>query len=122
MLRPELQNLAKAHKKTKLFQIDKYLESMGHVCLRLPPYHPQLNPIELVWAEVKRLVANDNKTFNIKDIEKSTRSVLSGIDKQFWNKSENHVKKIEDEYFKQEALHFIQPPVIINMLESSDSE
>ena len=91
MMRPELLSVAKAHKKTKLFQIDKYLESMGHVCLRLPPYHPQLNPIELVWAEVKRLVANDNKTFNIKDIEKSTRSVLSGIDKQFWNKCENHV-------------------------------
>ena len=32
MMRPELLSLAKAHKKTKLFQKDKYLESMGHVC------------------------------------------------------------------------------------------
>ena len=53
MLRPELLKLAKAHKKTKRFHIDKYLDSMDHVCLRLPPYHPQLNPIELVWAEIK---------------------------------------------------------------------
>ena len=53
MLRPELLKLAKAHKKTKKFHIDKYLESKGHACLRLPPYHPQLNPIELVWAEIK---------------------------------------------------------------------
>ena len=34
MLRPELLKLAKAHKKTKKFHIDKYLESKGLACLR----------------------------------------------------------------------------------------
>ena len=95
---------------------------MGHACLRLPPYHPQLNPIELVWAEIKRLVAINNTTFNIKEIEISTRKAISSIDKAFWNKCENHVKKIEEGYFKNEGLHFVQPKVIINMLESTDTE
>ena len=67
----------------KQFHIDKYLESMGHVCLRLPLYHPQLNPIELVWAEIKQLVALKNTTFNIKDIEIFTRAAISSIDKAF---------------------------------------
>ena len=37
MLRPELFQLAKSHHKTKRFHIDKYLESLGHKCLRPPP-------------------------------------------------------------------------------------
>ncbi|XP_040071785.1 uncharacterized protein LOC120844203 [Ixodes scapularis] len=31
--------------------------------LRLPPYHCELNPIELIWARVKREVASKNITF-----------------------------------------------------------
>ena len=122
MLRPELLQLAKAHKHTKSFHIDKYLKSQGHVALRLPPYHPQLNPIELVWAEIKRLVALRNTTFKLKDIEILTREAISSIDKEFWNKCENHVHKIEEDYWKKEGLHIIQPPAIINVFESSDSE
>ena len=90
--------------------------------MRLPLYHPQLNQIEFVWAEVKRLVALKNTTFKIKDIENSTRAVISSITKEFWNKCEDHVKTIEDNYYQHDGLHFIQPSIIINMLESTDSE
>ncbi|KAJ4441671.1 hypothetical protein ANN_11529, partial [Periplaneta americana] len=34
--------------------------SYGHVVLRLPPYHCILNPIEMIWSEVKRKVASKN--------------------------------------------------------------
>ncbi len=122
MLRPELLLLAKAQKRYISFHIDKYLESKGHFCLRLPPYHPQLNPIELVWAEVKRLVALENTTFNLKDIEKSARVAISKIDTHYWNKCENHAKKIEKDYWHREALGILQPPCIINLSEESDSE
>ena len=123
MLRPELLTLAKAHKNKKLFQIDKYIQSKGHVVLRLPPYHPQLNPIELVWAEIKRLVALWNTTFKLKDIEQLTRKAISTIDKEFWNKCERHVRDIENEYWEKEGLRFTQPTVVIeDVFESSDSE
>ena len=104
------------------FHIDKYLKSKGHVCLRLPPYHPQLNPIELVWAEIKRLLALQNTTFKLNNIEKLTKEAISEINKEFWNKCENHVHKIEEEYWQKEGLQFIQPTTIINVFESSDSE
>ena len=107
MLRPELLKLAEAHKKTKKIHIDKYLEIKGHAYLRLPPYHPQLNPIELVWAEIKRLVALRNIIFKIKDIENATRSVISSITKEFWIKCEDHVKTFEDNYYENDGLHFI---------------
>lgn len=31
-----------------------YLESRGHVALHLPKFHPELNPIERVWAQSKQ--------------------------------------------------------------------
>ena len=122
MLRPELYQLAKYHEKTKQFHIDKYLAARGHKCLRLPPYHPHLNPIELCWAELKRLVALRNTTFNLKDIKRLTAESIPKIDKVYWNSCEDHVHKIERGYWEREGLHLVQPTTIIDMMDCSDSE
>lgn len=37
----------------KLKETVELIESAGHVVLWLPPYSPQLNPIEQVWAHIK---------------------------------------------------------------------
>ena len=90
-----------------------------------PPslYHSNLNPIELVWAEVKRLVALENKTFKIKDIKQHTMTALSKIDKQYWNKCEDHVNKFETEYWQREGLQFMQPAIVVDLMcSSSDSD
>ena len=47
MLRPQLLALAKAHKPPPKYVIDNLTKERGHEILRLPPYHPDLNPIEL---------------------------------------------------------------------------
>lgn len=33
--------------------VDKIMAAKGQTVLKLPPYHPDLCPIELVWADVK---------------------------------------------------------------------
>jgi len=43
-------------------------KNTGHSVLRLPPYHCELNPIELAWAMVKTYVKQNNNTFNIDDV------------------------------------------------------
>jgi hypothetical protein len=49
MCKPELYSLIKLRKpRFKTFKIDALLAEHGHSTLRLPPYHPDLNPIELV--------------------------------------------------------------------------
>lgn len=42
--------------------IDKEANLHNKTVLRLPPYHCELNPIELVWAQVKTYVSGKNKT------------------------------------------------------------
>ena len=44
----------------------------------MPPYHCQYNPIELIWAQVKRYVANKNTTFRLADIELLAHEALDG--------------------------------------------
>ena len=33
------------------------IRDRGHNVLRLPPYHPELYPIELIWARIKYTAA-----------------------------------------------------------------
>ena len=37
--------------------------------LRLPPYHCELNAIELIWADEKNFVARENKELTIEHVE-----------------------------------------------------
>ena len=34
--------------------VEEYIESCGHICLFLPKYHCELNPIERVWCKAKK--------------------------------------------------------------------
>jgi transposase len=52
----------------RCYKVDTLLAKHAHSFLRLPPYHPGLNPIEKIWALVKNWVASHNITFKTDDI------------------------------------------------------
>jgi transposase len=54
LVRPELLALVKANKPEPQYIIDDIAKEKGHIILRLQPYHPDLNPIELVWDNLRR--------------------------------------------------------------------
>lgn len=58
----------KRNKPEPVYEIDTILEEHGHKVQRLPPYHCDLNPIEIIWGIVRGKVATkhislDNVTF-----------------------------------------------------------
>jgi len=64
MAKAELYDLIKMHKlQYETFAIDCLLAEYGHTVIRLPPYHPDLNPIEKIWGIVKTRIAAKNVTF-----------------------------------------------------------
>ena len=53
--RSVFKNSAAFHRKKKLESIE---ESFGHQIIFLPPYSPELNPIEHFWAVLKKSLQN----------------------------------------------------------------
>lgn len=58
--KPQLLMLVKRYKPEPIYQIDAILGEHGHTVVRLPPYHCDLNPIELIWGIAKRKIASLN--------------------------------------------------------------
>ena len=55
-LRSELWILCKRHRVEKTSKIvEEIAKKYGHEVLRLPPYHCELNAIELIWGDEKKL-------------------------------------------------------------------
>jgi transposase len=121
-LKPELLQLVKQTNKDKVYCVDKIIESYDYVSLRLPAYHLHLNPIELVWAKIKGQVAAQNTTFKMYDVKVLTHNALMKIDIEFRKRCLDHVLREEEEYWQPDGLQFIQPPTVVNLIESSDTD
>lgn len=123
--KPELYNLVKIHKPIlKSYVIDSKATELGFKILRLPPYHCQYNPIEMVWSALKSYVKERNVTFKLKDIEKLFMESISSVTPENWTSYVNHVQKIVDSDWTSEGLndHSVQE-MIINLCpgDSDDS-
>lgn len=98
MLKVELYEIIKLHKPSNIsYIIDRIFKEHGHDVLRLPPYHPELNAIELIWAEVKNWVAAHNVTFKFNDVERLTKEKFDSITVTDW------IKKCEKNFMANQA-------------------
>ncbi|XP_072395094.1 uncharacterized protein [Diabrotica undecimpunctata] len=61
--------------KVQLLEIGKQHKTV----LRLPPYHWELNQIELVWTQVKNYVTANNTTFKLADIKNLFPQAISAV-------------------------------------------
>lgn len=102
MLKTSLYDTIKIHKpRFKRFKVNALLEENGHTVLRLPPYHPDLNPIEEIWAQIKGYVAKKNVSFKLDDAMKHAIDkieAMSTIDSQCWTNVCRHIIDIENNY------------------------
>ena len=97
----ELLQVVKIHKpRFKTFSIDRILARHGHAAIRLPPYHPELNPIEKIWGIVKNWVAQKNVTFRLDDVRRLAEEKFSSVTKEEWVSVCDHVKNIEKKLSK----------------------
>jgi len=82
------------------YVIDELAKENNKIVLRLPPYHSELNPIELVWAFVKRHVKTNNTTFKLPDVQKLLHEGVELVTPEMWKNCINHVIKEEDKFFE----------------------
>lgn len=124
MLKPQLYALIKLRKpQLKTYKIDAVLAEHGHSVLRLPPYHLDLNTIEMIWATVKNYIKQKNVKFCLQTVLQLAAEKFVEISPQDWKKRCEHVKKIEEDYLNRE--HIVEEETerfVICVDASSDSE
>lgn len=87
-LKVELLKLIRQNKPEKVrYKIDEIFEASGHSVLRLPPYHPILNPIENIWGQVKGRVAKQNVSQKLKDVKVLAEEEFAKVTVEDWRKT-----------------------------------
>ena len=122
-LKAELLALVKQYKSDPRYRIGQVTREAGHTVLRLPPYHCDLNPIELIWSQLKRCVAANNVTFKLPDVQQLAEGAFKTITAERWRSVCEHVKKIETKYWTRDNLCESEiEKFVINLEEDSSSE
>lgn len=70
MLIVKLLNIARKHiPESKKYVVDEMVREKNIIVHRLPPYHCELNPIELIRAQIKNQEARENLTFTMDKVK-----------------------------------------------------
>ncbi|XP_049808947.1 uncharacterized protein LOC126252124 [Schistocerca nitens] len=97
MLKKELLDIVKNHRTVhNEYAIDEMAKNARKTVLRIPPYHCELNAIELVWPRIKGYVAAKNKTYKMPEVEVLLEEAVRTVTAEDWNKCVLHVlEKVE---------------------------
>lgn len=122
MLKPQLYQLILQNKQRFIeYKIDTLLREHGHSVLRLPPYHPDFNPIENIWAMIKGYVAKKNVSMNMDTIMRLAKEKVDTISVEVWKNVCDHAIKEETKFRGHDAaLDDITERFIINTNDTSD--
>ncbi|XP_063218615.1 uncharacterized protein LOC134528879 [Bacillus rossius redtenbacheri] len=120
----ELLQLVKHHKpQHTVYKVDEVARMAGHRVIRLPPYHPVYNAIELIWAHVKGLIARRNTLppFSQAKVLKLLQEAVHEITPDKWRKAVEHTQQTILHDWEQEGARDIAIEAIIVNLGQQDS-
>ena len=76
--------------KNEMNMIQRFLVQKGYVCVFLPKFHPELNPIERVWAQLKRYTKGNCK-YTLPSLRKN---IPLSYDTVSLENIQNHFRKV----------------------------
>ncbi|XP_029055242.2 uncharacterized protein C21orf140 homolog [Osmia bicornis bicornis] len=115
----------------KTYKVDELFKRHGHNVLRFPPYMCELNPIELAWAKVKRIIRENNtSTLTAIELTNLTEKAINDVSTEDWVGFCKHVQKIEKQYVERdnamenimEEIMDTRPMNATSCTDSSDSD
>lgn len=125
LIKKELLAVANLHKHRFMkYAVEDIAEEHGITVLRTPPYHCELNPIELIWAQVKGFVARHNTTFKMKDVKLLFDQAIKEVTPENWRKVVHHVIKEEEKMWDLDHLidRTVDPLIITSRGDDSSSD
>ncbi|KAG1470675.1 hypothetical protein G6F56_002543 [Rhizopus delemar] len=77
--------------------IDPLIEKRGYIPVYLPPYSPELNPIENFWSTVKSKV----KRHSLKDTETLTSRIVEACEEVSLQHLQNYIQHSVNKFDKR---------------------
>ncbi|XP_026815523.1 uncharacterized protein LOC113555299 [Rhopalosiphum maidis] len=83
-LKIELLDKVQQFQPVNKYVIDEEAKKYNKIVLRLPPYHCELNPIELAWSVVKNHVRQNNSTYKLSDVRQLLIDGVKKVSPEMW--------------------------------------
>ena len=92
LIGPQMQEILSNHEDSKMRSLNSYmfLQQQGHVAFFLPKFHPEMNPIERVWAQAKRYTKAYCK-YTLPSLRQTIPKGLDSVTLEFHRKSRDYM-------------------------------
>lgn len=101
MVRVELLALVKKMKPiAKRYVVDELAEAGGKTVLRLPPFHSELNLLDMIWEQIREEVVAKSVGVDLKDVRSLVGDGVAGVSVDDWQRAVEDVKKVEEELWR----------------------
>jgi hypothetical protein len=118
-------NVVPLKPKEKGFKIDRIFSDYEHTVVRLPPYMCDLNPIELAWAKIKRIVWEHNVTadLSLQKLLQTAHDAIGQVNQEDWEGFCQHVEFLEKQCWEMDGIvPDVIDSIVINVGSDSDSD
>jgi transposase len=88
---------------TPTYAIDEIAAKKGHEVVRTPPYHPELQPIEICWGVLKNEIAR-HCDFTMKNLETQLENAFNKVTGETCRKIIKKIREVEDKFWIEDAL------------------
>ena len=100
-----MQSSKKHKEKYRKYVTNEMAKTAGHEVVRLPPYHCELNPIEMAWSQIKHYTKTHNREFTLDAIERLVNEGFAQVTPERWTNLIKHTQqKVKDVYFTADRL------------------
>ncbi|XP_061381348.1 uncharacterized protein LOC116776357 isoform X2 [Danaus plexippus] len=83
------------------YAVDELARKYKVDILRLPPYHGELNPGELVWSDVKDHLEITDTSFTFEQIKSLLQASIRNVSPDKWQSCITHVTHVEDFFYNK---------------------
>ncbi|ETV73678.1 hypothetical protein H257_11777 [Aphanomyces astaci] len=99
LTKAELLELVKARRRPPIYAAQVIATNCGHTLYYTPPYHPELQPIKLIWGAVKNKIARrPSKT--VAELITRLHAHFNELDDELWVSAYRKVQGFEDAYLE----------------------
>ena len=85
------------------YDLDEIAAEHGHEILRTPPYHPELQPIEICWAVVKNQIAR-KCNFTMANLLAQLEDAFGSVTAKTCSGLIMKIRKVEDRFWEEDVM------------------